>query len=112
MTQGTLLSWLIAKFHSSAKSLAKLRAFLNAAAKRQPQGDGIRPIEHEPFKIIRPAQQVRYARLCPFCRKERGKIRKLRATSFQGILPKEWSDRPEAGKAIRKRSGRGMGGKS
>jgi hypothetical protein len=29
---------------------------LDADAKRQPQGDGIRPIEHVPFKIIKPIQ--------------------------------------------------------
>jgi hypothetical protein len=31
---------------------------------------------------------VRYARICPFCRKDRGKIRKLGAASFQGACPK------------------------
>jgi hypothetical protein len=32
---------------------------------------------------LRSAKQVRYARLCRFCRKARGKIRELCATSFQ-----------------------------
>src|SRR6266481_5562331 len=75
----TIWYWLSARRQPKAQSLAKLRRFLDAEAKRPAQGDGIRPIEHVPYKIIRPIQQVRYARLCPFCRKERGKIRKLRA---------------------------------
>ncbi|MGA8476629.1 MAG: hypothetical protein WB696_01585 [Chthoniobacterales bacterium] len=62
------------KQHPKPKSLAKLQRFLDAEAKRPLQGDGIRPIEGVPYKIIKPIQQVRYARLCPFCRKERGKI--------------------------------------
>src|SRR5258705_2058845 len=77
------------------KSLVRLRAFLDAEAKRRVQGDGIRPIEHVPFKIIRPSRQVRFARLCPFCRKTRAKILKLGAASFQGRLLEVWSDRAE-----------------
>jgi len=80
--------WLAGKSQPKAKSLAKLRGFLDAEAKRPGQGDGIRPIELIPYKIIRPIQQVRYARICPFCRKARGKIRKLGAASFQGACPK------------------------
>jgi len=52
------------------------------------RGDGIRPVELVPYKITRPLQQVRYARICPFCRKARGKIRKLAADLFQGACPK------------------------
>ena len=66
----------------------RLLTFLDAEAKRPVQGDGIRPIERVPFKITKPISQVRYARLCPFCRKERSKIRKLGAASFQGVCPK------------------------
>ena len=68
--------------------LAKLRRFLDAETKRPLQGDGIRPVEPVPYKITRPLQQVRYARLCPFCRKARGKIRKVGAGSFRGTCPK------------------------
>ena len=68
--------------------LAKLRRFLDAETKRPLQGDGIRPVETAPYKIIRPIQQIRYARICPFCRKEQGRIRKLGAASFQGVCPK------------------------
>ena len=39
--------------------------------------------------------------------KERGEIRKLGATSFQGVCPR--SKRTKARKTIRKRSGRGTG---
>src|SRR5258707_14404021 len=84
----TIWYWLSARRQPKAQSLAKLRRFLDAEAKRPAQGDGIRPVETVPYKIIKPIQQVRYARLCPFCRKARGKIRKLNATSFQGVCPK------------------------
>jgi transcriptional regulator with XRE-family HTH domain len=88
VSQTTIWAWLAGKQHPAAESVARLRAFFDTEAKRSAQGDGIRPIERVPFKIIRPIQQVRYARLCPFCRKGRGKIRKLRATLFQGACPK------------------------
>ena len=86
--QATTGDWLSGRYQPNAKSLAKLRRFLDEEAKRPAQGDGIRPIEPVPFKIVKPAKQVRYARLCPFCRKARGKIRKLGVTSFQGACPK------------------------
>jgi transcriptional regulator with XRE-family HTH domain len=84
----TIWYWLSGKRQPKAPSLAKLRRFLDSEAKRSAQGDGIRPIETVPYKIVRPIQQVRYARLCPFCRKARGKIRKLRTAWFQGVCPK------------------------
>ncbi len=84
----TIWAWLSGRREPKAQSLAKLRRFLDAEAKRPFQGDGIRPVEPVPYKITRPLQQVRYARLCPFCRKARGKIRKLHAASFQGACPK------------------------
>ena len=86
--QATTGDWLSGRYQPNAKSLAKLRRFLDEEAKRPAQGDGIRPIEPGPFKIVKPAKQVRYARLCPFCRKARGKIRKLGVASFQGACPK------------------------
>jgi transcriptional regulator with XRE-family HTH domain len=86
--QATTGDWLAGRYQPNAKSLAKLRRFLDSEAKRPAQGDGIRPVEPVPRKIIRPIQQLRYARLCPFCRKARGKIRKLDAASFQGACPK------------------------
>jgi transcriptional regulator with XRE-family HTH domain len=88
VAQRTTWAWLAGKSQPKAQSLAKLRRFLDAEAKRPAQGDGIRPIEGVPYKVIKPIQQVRYARLCPFCRKARGKIRKLGAASFQGVCPK------------------------
>jgi transcriptional regulator with XRE-family HTH domain len=84
----TIWCWLSGRRQPKAPSLAKLRRFLDAEAKRPLQGDGIRPVEPVPYKIIKPIQQVRYARICPFCRKARGKIRKLGAGSFQGTCPK------------------------
>jgi transcriptional regulator with XRE-family HTH domain len=88
VAQRTIWVWLSDKSQPKTKSLAKLRRFLDNEAKRPAQGDGIRPVEPVPYKIIRPLQQVRYARLCPFCRKARGKIRKVNAAFFQGSCPK------------------------
>ncbi len=85
----TIWYWLSGGNKPRASSLAKLRRFLDNEAKRPAQGDGIRPIETIPYKIIRPLQQVRYARLCPFCRKGRGKIRKPARRYFvSGTCPK------------------------
>jgi transcriptional regulator with XRE-family HTH domain len=81
----TIWYWLSGRRQPKAPSLAKLRRFLDAEAMRPLQGDGIRPVEPVPYKIIKPIQQVRYARICPFCRKARGKIRELGAASFQGV---------------------------
>ena len=88
VTQATIGHWLSGRHPPKATSLAKLRRFLDLEAKRPAQGDGIRSVETVLYKITRPIQQVRYARLCPFCRKARGKIRKLGAGSFQGLCPK------------------------
>jgi transcriptional regulator with XRE-family HTH domain len=104
----TIWYWLSGRRQPKAQSLARLRRFLDAEAKRPLQGDGIRPVEPVPYRIIRPIQQVRYARICPFCRKERGKIRKLGAASFQGSCPKCGAS-GQSGRDTRKRSGHGMG---
>src|ERR1700737_1103521 len=50
------------------KSLEKLRMFLSAEAKRS-AGNGTKPIERVPLKIVLPPRQLHYVRLCPFCRK-------------------------------------------
>jgi transcriptional regulator with XRE-family HTH domain len=88
VSQTTICAWFAGKQRPSAELVALLRAFFDAEAKRPLQGDGIRPVESVPYKITKPLQQVRYARICPFCRKARGKIRKLGAGSFQGTCPK------------------------
>ena len=88
VAKATIWDWFAGRCEPKAQSLAKLRRFLDNEAKRPAQGDGIRPIETVPYKIIRSLQQVRYARLCPFCRKARGKIGKLGPGSFQGACPK------------------------
>ncbi len=97
VAQRTIWAWLAGKSQPKAHSLAKLRRFLDNEAKRPAQGDGIRPIETAPYKITRPLQRVRYARICPFCRKERGKIRKLRADLFQGVCAKCGASGPKRG---------------
>jgi hypothetical protein len=84
----TMWDWFAGRCEPKAQSFGKLRRFLDKEANRQPQGDGIRPVEPVPYKIIRPIQQVRYARICPFCRKERGKIQSIGAKLFQGVCPK------------------------
>ena len=67
VSKATIWDWLAGRYQPRGQSLAKLRRFLDAEAKRPLQGDGIRPIETASYKITRPIQQVRYARLCPFC---------------------------------------------
>src|SRR5258708_26221118 len=109
VAQRTIWVWLSDKSQPKAKSLAKLRRFLDSEAKRPAQGDGIRPVETVPYKITKPLQQVRYARICPFCRKARGKIRKLGAASFQGACPKCGASGPKRGghqEALRAWNGR------
>jgi transcriptional regulator with XRE-family HTH domain len=88
VSQTTIWAWLAGKQHPAAESVARLRAFFDAETKRLAQGDGIRPIERVPFKIVKPVQRVRLPRLCPFCREAPGKIRKLGAILFQGVCPK------------------------
>ena len=105
----TIWYWLSGRRRPKAMSLAKLRRFLDNEAKRPLQGDGIRPVEPVPYKITRPIQQVRYARLCPFCRQARGKIRKLGAASFQGVCPQCGASGPKRGghqEALRAWNGR------
>ena len=65
----TLSDWLSGDREPTGKSLSKLRAFLDAETRRT-AGDGIRPIERVPLKIVLPLRKLHYARLCPFCRKK------------------------------------------
>jgi transcriptional regulator with XRE-family HTH domain len=83
----TFSDWLAGKYKPNHDSLAKLRAFLDAEARRT-ASDGIRPIERVPLKIVLPLRKLHYARLCPFCRKTRGKIRSVSRKQFQGVCPK------------------------
>lgn len=84
----TLAFVLADKVKPKARTIARLRVFLDADAKRHGDGNGIRPIERVPFKIVKPAKQERYARVCPFCRKARDKIRSMSRKWFQGVCPK------------------------
>lgn len=69
LAKETIWYWLSGRRQAKAPSLAKLRRFLDQEAKRPAQGDGIRPVEPVPYKIIRPLPRVRDARLftdkCP-----------------------------------------------
>jgi hypothetical protein len=47
-----------------AKTMVKLRAFLDAEAKRNAGGNGIKPIERVPIQIVVPRRELLYARLC------------------------------------------------
>jgi hypothetical protein len=57
-----------------ARTIARLRAFLDAKEKRNAGGDGIKPIEPVQIKILKPKRYSLCLRLCPFCRKSHGKI--------------------------------------
>jgi hypothetical protein len=57
--QSMLSAWLAAKRYPMGKSLVQLRTFLDAEAKRQPQGNGIRPMERVPIKIVMPMTYIR-----------------------------------------------------
>jgi hypothetical protein len=54
-----------------ARTIAKLRAFLDAEGKRNAGGEGIKPTEPVPMKVLKPTRYSLYMRLCPFSRKER-----------------------------------------
>jgi transcriptional regulator with XRE-family HTH domain len=97
VSQTTIWAWLAGTQHPAAESVARLRAFFDAEAKRLAQGDGIRPIERVPFKIVKPAQRVRHPRLCPFCRKAQGQDSQARRHFVSGGLPEVWSKRPGPG---------------
>ena len=71
-----------------AKTMVKLRAFLDAEAKRHSGGNGIKPTEPVPMKILKPTRYSLYTRLCPFCRKAQGKIQSVRRKRFQAVCPK------------------------
>jgi transcriptional regulator with XRE-family HTH domain len=83
----TFADWLTGDREPTGKSLSKLQAFLDAEARRTAV-DGIRPIERVPYKIVLPLRKLHYARLCPFCRKTRGKIRSVSRKQFQGVCLK------------------------
>ena len=84
----TFADWSSGDHQPKGNSLKKLRVFLDAEAKRKDTGDGIRPIERVPMRIVWPRRQLHYARLCPFCRKARGEIRTISRKQFQGVCPK------------------------
>ena len=98
VSQSTIWCWLAGKRHPTAKSLVQLRSFLDAEAKR-PAGNGIRPIERVPMKIVMPRRELLYARLCPFCRKARGEIQSIGRRQFHGVCPKCGGYRAKAGES-------------
>jgi len=57
-----------------AKTMVKLRAFLDAEAKRDAGGNGIKPIERVPIKIVMPGESCSMHGFVRFadCRKKRG----------------------------------------
>src|SRR3979411_3287926 len=82
-TQSTASGWLAGKRPPMPTPLGTQRTFLNAEAKRNVAGDGIKPIEPVRLRIARPVQQLRYARLCPFWRKARGKTQLTDNKTYQ-----------------------------
>src|SRR5258707_15207451 len=67
--------------------MVKLRAFLDAEAKRNAGGNGIKRTEPVPIKILKPTRYSLYVRLCPCCRKARGKIQSVSRKQFEGTCP-------------------------
>jgi hypothetical protein len=90
---------LAGKHYAMTKSLAKLRAFSDAEDKQNVTGNGSRPIERVPIKIVMPRRELLYARLCPFCRKARGKIQLISSKQFQGVCPKCGANGPKRERA-------------
>ncbi len=76
--------------------MVKLRAFLDAEAKRNAGGNGIKRTEPVPMKILKPTRYSLYVRLCPFCRKARGKIQSTGRETTPGHLPEVRSERTKA----------------
>jgi len=71
-----------------ARTITRLRAFLDAKEKRNSGGDGIKPIEPVQIKIRKPTRYSLYLRLCPFCRKLHRKIQTAGRNELQGVCPK------------------------
>jgi hypothetical protein len=55
----TTLADVLADSRRLGETIVRQRAFLDAEAKRNVIGNGIRPIERVPFKIVKPAKQER-----------------------------------------------------
>ncbi len=94
----TIWYWLSGRRQPKTKLLAKLRRFLDQEAKRPAQGDGIRPIETVPYKIIRPIQQVasEVRSALPVLPEDAGQNWEATCWFVSGRLPQVWSGRAEA----------------
>src|SRR5260370_28347883 len=79
-----------------AKTRVKLRAFLDAEAKRNAGGNGVKRTEPVPMKILKPRRYSLYVRLCPFCRRAAGQDSINQQETVSERLPKVRSDRSEA----------------
>jgi transcriptional regulator with XRE-family HTH domain len=92
----TLADWLTGDREPTGKSLSKLRAFLHAEARRT-AGDGIRPIERVPMKIIQPGQASALRSAFPILSKDAGRNPVGQQKTISRHLPKMRSEWPEAG---------------
>jgi transcriptional regulator with XRE-family HTH domain len=99
----TLIEVLADSVKPKARTIARLRAFLDAEARRNVGGNGIKPAEPVPMKIDKRTRCSLYMRLCPFCRKARGKIQAAGRNSARSA---ERTGR--SGKASSWRAGRGV----
>jgi len=110
LTQPRIWDWLAGKSQPKAKSLMKLRRFLDAEAKKPLQGDGIRPVE--PVTVqnhqTHSASPIRSA--LPVLPESARPDSQAGCRFVPGGMPQVWSDLGRSGRAIKKRSGRGMGG--
>jgi transcriptional regulator with XRE-family HTH domain len=91
----TLADWLSGYREPTGKSLSKLRAFLDAEARRA-TGDGIRPIERVPYKIIQAGQAGALRSALRILPKSAGQDRVIQPKALPRHLPEVRSDRPEA----------------
>jgi transcriptional regulator with XRE-family HTH domain len=85
ITNVTLRDLLSGNRQPAAKTLAKLRRFLDVEGKRNRAGTGSVGLIPLPIK---PLRYLLYTRLSPLCRKARGKIRTIIWKQFQGVCRK------------------------
>src|SRR5258707_8547457 len=97
ITNVTFRDLLSGNRQQTARTLAKLRNFLDAEAKRNRAGNGIKPTEPMPIRTIKTAALFTMRGFAPFCRKACGEIRPISRKQFQPICPKCGASGPKRG---------------
>jgi len=109
VSQWAIWNWLTGKQPPAAKSLVRLRAFLDAEAKRALQGDGIRPLNRYHTKSSNPFSKCNTLDFVRSAEKGAGRDPQTRCWLVSGRLPEVWSERTDARrtpKALRAWNGR------